>query len=120
VLLDTTVQLAAKSSTRVLLYAWPPINLPTNLLFNLLYNLPWLRKNLLRLHLSAKLDEITAELPTKEELSQRLRPLIASSEPPRLHLPTSLDLESLCVIFILFISEDISKSSASAMHMHSH
>lgn len=39
-----------------------------------------------------KLDEITAELPTKEKLSQRLPPLIPSSEPPRLCLPTGLDL----------------------------
>jgi hypothetical protein len=54
-----------------------------------------------------KLDEITAELPTKEELSQRLRPLIPSSEAPRLLLPPGLDLESPYAIFTLFISEEI-------------
>jgi hypothetical protein len=41
-----------------------------------------------------KLDEIIAELPTKEELSSRLQPLIPTSEPLRLQLPSSLDLES--------------------------
>ncbi|OQD94930.1 hypothetical protein PENSOL_c023G10428 [Penicillium solitum] len=54
-----------------------------------------------------KLDEITAELPTKEELSQQLRPLMPSSKPPRLYLPTGLDLESPYAIFNLFISEEI-------------
>jgi hypothetical protein len=37
------------------------------------------------------LDEITADLPTKEELSKRLRPLIPTSDPPRLHLSSGLD-----------------------------
>jgi hypothetical protein len=53
------------------------------------------------------LDEITAELPTKEDLSARLRPLVPASEPPRLHLLSGLDLDSLYAIFTLFISEDI-------------
>lgn len=54
-----------------------------------------------------KLDEIIAELPTKEELSQRLQPLLPISQPPRLQLPNSLDLESPYAIFTLFISEEI-------------
>lgn len=55
------------------------------------------------------LNDITTELPTKEELShsRRLQPLIASSTPPRLDLPTILDLDSLYTLFTLFISEDI-------------
>jgi hypothetical protein len=54
-----------------------------------------------------KFDEIIAELPTKEELSQRLWPLLPISQPPRLQLPNSLDLESPYTIFTLFISEEI-------------
>jgi hypothetical protein len=54
-----------------------------------------------------KLDEIIAELPTQEELSSRLQPLIPTSEPLRLQLPSSLDLGSPYAIFSLFISEEI-------------
>jgi hypothetical protein len=53
------------------------------------------------------LDDITAELPTKEALSRLLQPLIPVSTPPQLHLPTSLDLGSPYALFTLFISEDI-------------
>lgn len=54
-----------------------------------------------------KLHEITADLPTKEDLSQRLQRLDPTSIPPQLHLPKGLDLSSPYAIFTLFIGEEM-------------
>jgi hypothetical protein len=54
-----------------------------------------------------KHDEIAAELPTQEDLSQGPGPLIPSSEPPQLHLPSGLDLESPYAVVTHVVSEEI-------------
>jgi anaphase-promoting complex subunit 8 len=53
-----------------------------------------------------KLDEILAELPSREALDARIQLLQPSSRPPQLHLPSSLDIDSPYALFTLFISED--------------
>ena len=59
--------------------------------------------------LKRKLNEILAELPTKDKLSSRLQLNAPSSHTPRLQLPNGLDFDRLYVIFTLFISEEIVK-----------
>jgi hypothetical protein len=54
-----------------------------------------------------KLDDITAELPSREALDARIQLLFLSSFPPRLQLPSGLDIDSSYALFSLFISEDI-------------
>jgi len=53
-----------------------------------------------------KLDDILAELPSREALDARIQLLQPSSRPPQLHLPSSLDIDSPYALFTLFISED--------------
>ena len=56
------------------------------------------------------LDEIVAEIPSREELEKRFKLLVPSSSPPELRLPTGLDIDSPYALFSLFISEDIIQS----------
>jgi hypothetical protein len=53
------------------------------------------------------LAEITAVLPSREELAAAFQPLQNPPREPKLNLPTSLDMESPYALFSLFISEDI-------------
>jgi hypothetical protein len=54
-----------------------------------------------------KLDDITAELPSREALDARIQLLFPSSFPPQLQLPSGLDIDSPYALFSLFIGEDI-------------
>jgi hypothetical protein len=54
-----------------------------------------------------KLDDITAELPSREALEMRIKPLFPSSFPPQLQLPSRLNMNSPYALFSPFISEDI-------------
>ena len=53
-----------------------------------------------------KLDEILAELPSREALETRIQLLQPSSRPPQIQLPFGLDIDSPYALFTLFISED--------------
>ena len=56
-----------------------------------------------------KLDEVLAELPSREDLDTRIELLIlyASPRPPQLQLPSALNIDSPYALFSLFFSEDI-------------
>jgi len=56
-----------------------------------------------------KLDEILAELPSREALEARIQLLQPSSRPPQLQLPSGLDIDSPYALFTLFIGEDTIK-----------
>lgn len=56
-----------------------------------------------------KLDEVIAELPSREDLNARIELLIPYScpRPPQLQLPSRLNIDSPYALFSLFFSEDI-------------
>jgi hypothetical protein len=53
------------------------------------------------------LAEISAALPTREELARAFNPLQNPPREPRLNLPTGLNIESSYALFSLFIGEDM-------------